>query len=375
MPAPWHHVEVYREFPGGAGLNGVTVNANLLADDSLIATTTSATVGVEDGVAQLNLDDTATTGQSSYVLHPGPYYVTGTAAGINVTRTQSSTVTGSTGPLNIAAMHLLARAIGNGLISSPGQGLNTGEVTADGADLTVDVATFAACIQGLTSWNDAIRALDITANVSGNPRIDTVVVEVIPAGNATEGRWVLKMVDGTPAGSPVAPTLTQTTTAWQLPLADVAVADSASVISQGNITDRRDFVERATTTVEADVVALEAEVDEIQGGAGIVPHERIVATYSAAFDPPSMAAATWNKVKELTEGDLTFHNGYSALDDTMFAQASHIRAGTSDMLTYANVINTVGVRSVMVIMVNTSAGTLNPTSATLTVVVTKLVTS
>ena len=36
MPTIPHHIEVYRAFPGGDGLNGVTCEARLRADDSLI---------------------------------------------------------------------------------------------------------------------------------------------------------------------------------------------------------------------------------------------------------------------------------------------------------------------------------------------------
>jgi hypothetical protein len=143
MPTIPHHIEVYRAFPGGEGLNGVTCQARLRSDTSLIREVTSATVDTEDGVAALSLADTATSGQSSYLLFPGPYRVTGTTSGVTVTLTQSSTVTGSTGPLNIMALAFLARAIGNGLISNPSHGLNTGAVTAAGAARVVTVDTFA----------------------------------------------------------------------------------------------------------------------------------------------------------------------------------------------------------------------------------------
>jgi hypothetical protein len=98
--------------------------------------------------------------------------------------------------------------------------------------------------------NSTDKAVTISANSSGNDRIDTIVVEIDlsqPAGSDTAQ---VKVVEGTPAGSPSAPTLTQTATVYQFPLADIAVADGFSVITNANITDRRTYASLMLRTVD-----------------------------------------------------------------------------------------------------------------------------
>lgn len=82
----------------------------------------------------------------------------------------------------------------------------------------------------------ATEVVTITANSSGNPRIDNIVVEVDDtAFSDASDVAVVKAVAGTPAGSPVAPALL----ANQTLLAQVAVANGFSTIVAANITDKR----------------------------------------------------------------------------------------------------------------------------------------
>lgn len=84
--------------------------------------------------------------------------------------------------------------------------------------------------------------LNLAANGSGNPRIDTIVLRLDRSGyTVTEA-----IVQGTPAASPVAPTLTRdlgATGVWEFPLVDVAVANGATTISSGNLTTRHWYVQ------------------------------------------------------------------------------------------------------------------------------------
>ena len=89
--------------------------------------------------------------------------------------------------------------------------------------------------------NSTDNTLTIASNSSGNSRIDTVVVELDLSQPAGSDTLVAKIIQGTPAASPVAPTLTQTASVFQYPLADVSVADGFTVITNSNITDRRTF--------------------------------------------------------------------------------------------------------------------------------------
>ncbi len=79
----------------------------------------------------------------------------------------------------------------------------------------------------------------IASNSSGNPRIDLVVLrdydQAADGGSQAFDKGAVEVVQGTPAGSPVAPAVP----ASSIPLAQVAVANGAASISAGNITDRR----------------------------------------------------------------------------------------------------------------------------------------
>jgi hypothetical protein len=78
------------------------------------------------------------------------------------------------------------------------------------------------------------ETLTIASNSSGNPRIDIVVAQVNDLGTSGSNCTVA-VVTGTAASSPVAPP----TPAASLLLAQVAVANGASSLSSGNITDER----------------------------------------------------------------------------------------------------------------------------------------
>lgn len=75
----------------------------------------------------------------------------------------------------------------------------------------------------------------VATNTSGNSRIDRVVLRADFVNN----KIVYDILQGTPAGSPVAPTLTQNTSIWEISLAKLSLANSYSTISAGNITDER----------------------------------------------------------------------------------------------------------------------------------------
>lgn len=83
----------------------------------------------------------------------------------------------------------------------------------------------------------ANEVVTITANSSGNPRIDIIVAQVLDTVDGADGSDVLQVVAiaGTPAGSPVAPATPANATL----LANVAVANGFATIVAGNITDKR----------------------------------------------------------------------------------------------------------------------------------------
>lgn len=114
------------------------------------------------------------------------------------------------------------------------------EVYGDSSGRQVKVKTGRACVRGHWYENTAVETVAIAANASGNPRIDRIVLRLDPSANSI----VLAVVQGTPAGSPSAPALTQTDVGtYELTLARVAVANGASTIAAGDVTDERTYVD------------------------------------------------------------------------------------------------------------------------------------
>lgn len=116
-------------------------------------------------------------------------------------------------------------------------------------NMSVDVAGGQAFIQGTEGTyqaayfveNRGTTNLTISASDPTNPRIDLVVAKIEDSAysGATDA-WSLAVVTGTPAGSPSAPTAPDNS----ITLAQVAVAASATSITNANITDTRTSVGR-----------------------------------------------------------------------------------------------------------------------------------
>ena len=118
--------------------------------------------------------------------------------------------------------------------------LNTLKVNPQAvANKTVFVDTGSIVIKGCMRILEATQNVTITDNTSGNARIDRIVARL----NYTDRKIEFAVLTGTPAGSPVAPTLTQNTTVWELSLAQIAVANGFSTIIVGNITDQRTYMQ------------------------------------------------------------------------------------------------------------------------------------
>lgn len=106
------------------------------------------------------------------------------------------------------------------------------------ASSNIQVQIGAALVNGRFYENTAVNTLAVTANSSGNARVDTVVLRADYLAQTV--RLVIKV--GTPAVSPVRPTLQQDTSIWEMPLADIAVANGFVTISNSNITPRQRYI-------------------------------------------------------------------------------------------------------------------------------------
>lgn len=121
--------------------------------------------------------------------------------------------------------------------TQPDDGLRVQEQSPAAA--AIDVLRGAALVRGVFYYNDATEAFTIAANSSGNPRIDTLMLRLDYALQTVR----LALKQGTPAATPVPPALTQSAgIMWEIPVADIAAADSFTSITQANITQRQEWV-------------------------------------------------------------------------------------------------------------------------------------
>jgi hypothetical protein len=142
------------------------------------------------------------------------------------------------------------------------------ENTPPGLSVVVDsgwaaiVGTTQANMGTYVTYNDASVVLSLTTANPTNPRIDLVCATVNDAYyTGALNNVVIQVVAGTPAGSPVAPSLP----ANSITLATVAVGAGATAITNANITDTRVLV---TTNIpeSGDISAVNAGTGLSGGG-------------------------------------------------------------------------------------------------------------
>jgi len=142
--------------------------------------------------------------------------------------------------------------------------LNTLKVNPQAvANKTIYVDTGSIVINGCMRILDTTQNITIADNTSGNPRVDRIVARL----NYTDRKIEFAVLTGTPAGSPVAPTLTQNTTVWELSLAQIAVANGFSTIIVGNITDERTYMQYNVEPYTSDKYF--GKLSQMSGGSAI----------------------------------------------------------------------------------------------------------
>lgn len=111
------------------------------------------------------------------------------------------------------------------------------EVTANGANMITSVKSGVAFIEGRYYYNDALLELTHDTEVVALSRIDRIVIRL---DLSTENRYVRAFVKkGSPSANPVAPTLTQTSTVYEISLAQVKVIGGQTYIETTAIIDER----------------------------------------------------------------------------------------------------------------------------------------
>ena len=159
---------------------------------------------------------------------------------------------------------------------------------AGGAGMAVDVATGGAWLQGHYYDTDALLTKAIAAADPADDRIDRVVARLKTVDNLCE----VAVLTGTPAGVPVAPALTQTTSVWEEALAQVAVGAAVTQILNADITDERTYATApaaasgatVATTVAGLGAGTEGKVGWIRaGGTGGIADSWKLVVYDATY--------------------------------------------------------------------------------------------
>lgn len=115
--------------------------------------------------------------------------------------------------------------------------LNALEVYANDSGMQTYAKTGKAWIKGHFYKNDAEVVLAHSAADATNPRIDRVIVRL----DWTANTIALAVLSGTPAASPTAPALTQSTSRWEISLAQVLIDALAATIAANKVTDERSW--------------------------------------------------------------------------------------------------------------------------------------
>ena len=149
-----------------------------------------------------------------------------------------------------------ARNIGEGVKQSSGDEL---VVYADSTGMNVKVGTGQAMVRGHYYTSTAEETLTVTASDPTNPRKDNVVLELDPSANSI----LLKVVAGTPASSPSAPSVVQTDGGvYQIKLAEVLVSAGVTTIAADKVTDTRTMLATAAD-LAGDLATLESTVSSL----------------------------------------------------------------------------------------------------------------
>lgn len=94
-------------------------------------------------------------------------------------------------------------------------------------------------VRGAAGEFTGTTTVSFATNASGNPRVDLVVLRNDFVANKIQ----MDVLQGTPAGSPVAPTPTQNTAKWEVPLYAVTCANGFSAVAAGDIVDVRQWAQ------------------------------------------------------------------------------------------------------------------------------------
>lgn len=211
-----------RDADTGAGIPSITVSLKKHVDGSTIITDDTDA----GGLAELTVDQVGT---------PGPVYAE--YASGSTTRL-SGYVGGQIGGLIWSdTINDVISSLGIGVV--PGY-LNGLAASAAGVNMSIAVNTGMAIHKdGIPYLLETAGSVTLNASDGANPRIDRVVVRLVREGQSLEGKVTLEKITGSPAATPTAPGITQSSSTWDISLAQIRVDAGVSVIAADKVTDER----------------------------------------------------------------------------------------------------------------------------------------
>ena len=112
------------------------------------------------------------------------------------------------------------------------------EVIDGDSGMQVKVRPGECWIRGHWGRINTVKSLNLAVGNGSNDRIDRVVARARFAADLIE----VDVVQGTPSATPTPPPLTQNSTVWEIPLAQVFVAEDSTTVDASDITDERQRV-------------------------------------------------------------------------------------------------------------------------------------
>jgi hypothetical protein len=121
-------------------------------------------------------------------------------------------------------------------------------VYGDSTGLQVKVKTGDVWIEGHGGTLSAEKTLAIASNSSGQPRLDLVVARAHFVNDVIE----LDVLTGTAAATPLVPSVTRSSSLWEIPLAVVSIPSGDASIDASQVTDARQWGGPSVPTVTDD---------------------------------------------------------------------------------------------------------------------------
>ena len=146
---------------------------------------------------------------------------------------------------------VLEKIFSNGVFDNVDNELEV--VETDPIALAVRVNTGEAWINGFWYQNTAFLTKSLGAADPTNPRIDRIVLRL---DTVTNFKISIEVLVGTPGAAPVAPTLTQDASTYEISLAQVLVGTGVTSIADAVITDERTYagVPKAIKAIDSDTL-------------------------------------------------------------------------------------------------------------------------